>query len=296
MQMPDETNPVVVVEGDALESLRSLPDGCVQCCVTSPPYWGGLRDYGGEGQIGLERDPADYVTALSRVFLEVRRVLNDAGALWLNIGDVFAASGKGGGGSRGGRKAWETVKERKGFRMPPTGYKMKDLTLAPFQVADRLRRDGWYLRQTVVWEKPSAVEPVRLDRPSSSHEYLFLFAKSEDYATRNPGESWWNSSVWQVPTESHPDHPAAMPRELVRRCVVAYSSPDDVVLDPFGGSGTTGHAAVENDRRALLLELSPAYAAIARRRVAEALGMGRGSLLAALPAASLFPDTEERAG
>lgn len=260
---------VRILQGDCLEMLKTLPASSVQTCVTSPPYCGGLRDYGCDGQIGLERDPADYVAALSRVFLEVRRVLSASGALWLNIGDTFAASGKGGGGSAGKRGSWDTVSERKGFRMPPDGYKMKDLTLVPFQVADRLRRDGWYLRQTVVWEKLSAVEPVRLDRPSSSHEYLFLFAKSETYATRDPGEKWWQASVWRVPSDVCADHPATMPRELARRCVVASSSRGGIVLDPFGGAGTTGLVAEQEGRRAVLIELNPQYAAMARRRIVQ---------------------------
>ena len=292
VELPTEGEPVRVIEGDALESLRHLPSESVACCVTSPPYWGGLRDYGQPGQLGLERRPEDYVSALSVVFGEVRRVLEPGGSLWLNVGDVYAASGKGGGGSAGGRTSWATVRDRKGFRMPPDGYKMKDLTLVAFQLADRLRRDGWYLRQTVVWEKPSAAEPARLDRPSVSHEYVYLFAKSEDYATRGPGERWWNSSVWRIPPDLSADHPATMPLELARRCVAASSSPGGVVLDPFGGSGTTGVAAVAADRRAVLLELNPEYAAIARRRVAEAMGMGAGSLLRALPQPSLFGEGE----
>jgi site-specific DNA-methyltransferase (cytosine-N4-specific) len=280
IEMPTEAEPVKLLEGDCLEVMPTLPTG-FKCCVTSPPYWGGLRDYGMPAQLGLERDPSGYVAAMVTVFGEVRRLLLEDGVLWLNIGDVYAASGKGGGGCQGDRVSWETVKDRKGFRMPPSGYKMKDLTLVPFQVADALRRDGWYLRKTVIWEKPAATEPERLDRPSLSHEYLFLFAKSEHYATRNPGEKWWGSSVWRIGPNLNGDHPATMPRELARRCVVSSSKPGDLILDPFGGSGTTGHVAIATGRRAVLIELNPEYLEMGRTRVATAMGRGPGSLFAA---------------
>jgi site-specific DNA-methyltransferase (cytosine-N4-specific) len=129
-------------------------------------------------------------------------------------------------------------------------------------------------------EKPAATEPMRLDRPSLAHEYLFLFAKSEDYATRNPGEKWWGRSVWNIGPDQNADHPATMPRELVRRCVVSSSKPGDLILDPFGGSGTTGHVAIATGRRAVLVELNPAYLDYARTRIDTAMGLGPGSLFA----------------
>jgi DNA modification methylase len=244
-----------ILEGDCTKVMRELAENSVHCCVTSPPYWGGLRDYGHAAQLGLERDPAAYVTALVEVFRDVRRVLRGDGCLWLNVGDVYAASGKGGGGSAGERDCWSTVRERKGFRMPPAGYKMKDLTLVAFQVADALRRDGWYLRSTVIWRKHAATEPMRLDRPAVSHEYLFLLAPSEQYQCRGVGEPWWGHSVWD-------------PSELARRCIVTGCPEGGTVLDPFGGAGTTGLVADQLQRNAVLVELNPDYIAIARRRIA----------------------------
>jgi site-specific DNA-methyltransferase (cytosine-N4-specific) len=270
--MPADGRPYSIAQGDCRGWLKSLPAGFVAAVVTSPPYWGGLRDYGNESQLGLERDPAGYVDALSDLFIEVRRVLKPTGSLWLNIGDAYAASGKGGGGSAGGRACWGTVAERKGFRMPPAGYKMKDLTLVPFQVADRLRRDGWYLRATVVWRKPAAVEPMRADRPAVSHEYLFQFAAAEQYRAANPGEAWWGHSVWDITQDRDGLHPAAMPLELARRCIVASTAAGDIVADPFAGSGTTGHAALLNGRRFVGCELNEGYADHARRRLAHAWG------------------------
>jgi site-specific DNA-methyltransferase (cytosine-N4-specific) len=258
---------VTIHEGDALTALRTLPAGLARCCVTSPPYWGGLRDYGHAGQLGAERQPADYVAALVEVFAEVRRVLTDDGSLWLNLGDVYAAGGKGGGGRAAGRACWSSVRERKGYRMPPAGFKMKDLTLVAFAVADALRRDGWYLRSTVVWRKASAVEPMRADRPAVSHEYVFLLTKSRRSATQDPGEHWWGHTVWDIPHGPASGHSAPMPEELARRCVVASSRVGDTVLDPFGGAGTTGLLAQRNDRHAVLIELNPDSAAMARVRL-----------------------------
>lgn len=264
-----------VIQGDCRDVMRSLiAEGVrVQCVVTSPPYWGGLRDYGVDGQLGIEREPSQYVENLCDVSRYVSALMADDGCLWLNVGDVYAASGKGGGGSRGGRASWETVRERKGFRMPPPGYKMKDLTLVPFQLADRLRRDGWYLRSTIIWRKPSAVEPTRLDRPSSSHEYVFLLAKREHYAVRNPSAKWWNSTVWDIRTDSDASHPAAMPSELAERCILAGSRPGDIVFDPFMGSGTVASVAQRLGRRWLGSELNGEYVKLIEARTKGTLGL-----------------------
>ena len=250
--------------GDCREIMRRwIVEGVkAQMCITSPPYWGGLRDYGHSDQIGLERDPDDYVAVLVDVFRMVRALLVESGTLWLNVGDVFAASGKGGGGSAGDRASWSSVRERKGFRMPPAGYKMKDLTLVPFALADALRRDGWYLRQTIIWRKPSAVEPMRLDRPATSHEYVFMLAKSEHYYSRNPGEKWWGHSVWDIRSDADAGHPAMMPSGLAARCVLAGTELGDVVLDPFMGSGTTARVAESLGRKWIGCELNPEYAAM----------------------------------
>lgn len=248
---------------------RSLPlrDACVQTVVTSPPYWGGLRDYGHAAQVGMERDPSAYVATLVAVFREVRRVLRPDGTVWLNLGDVYAASGKGGGGNRGNRACWETVRERKGFRMPPAGFKQKDLTLVAFAAADALRADGWYLRSVIVWRKKSATEPMRRDRPAVSHEYVFMFAAAESYVAENPGESWWGHSVWDINTDADARHPAAMPSELARRCIIVGCPVGGLVLDPFIGSGTVSRVAERLDRRCVGVDLS--YQALATELTAQ---------------------------
>lgn len=165
-------------EGDALTVLRDLPSASVQCCVTSPPYWG-LRDYGTEGGIGLEGSPEEYVAALVAVFSEVKRVLRDDGVLWLNLGDSYSAGGRGG-GPPGGKQSTNRG-ALLGPTSPPEGYAPKNLLGLPWRVAFALQADGWYLRSDVIWAKRNCMPESVTDRPTKSHEYVFLLAKSQRY-------------------------------------------------------------------------------------------------------------------
>ena len=268
---------VRILTGDCRHVLRTLPDESVHCVVTSPPFFK-LRDYDAEGQIGREESPSDFAEALSEAFAETRRVLRADGCMWLQLGDTYAASGNGGGGSLvAKRRQWTGAHLRKGWRRQPLGFKEKDITLAPFVVADTLRADGWYLRGTIIWDKVVATEPPRLDRPSTAHEYLFLLAKSERYRVRDPGEPWFLSTVWSIrPQPTYTGHSAVMPAELARRCITCSTDPGDTVLDPFGGAGTTGMVADRLGRDAILIELNPAYAELARRRIEGDAGMFAG--------------------
>jgi site-specific DNA-methyltransferase (cytosine-N4-specific) len=259
---------VRILQGDCRDVLSTIAAESIQACVTSPPFFR-QRDYCVDGQIGQEATPADLAEALSGVFAEVKRILRPNGVLWLQLGDTYAAGGNGGGGKLvAKRRQWTGAHERKGWRRQSPGFKEKDITLTPFVVADTLRADGWYLRGTIIWNKETATEPPRLDRPSTAHEYLFLLTKAETSSVRDPGEPWFRSTVWTIrPQPSWVDHPAVMPAELARRCIVCSTAPGDLVLDPFGGSGTTGLAADRIGRDALLIELNPAYAETARRRI-----------------------------
>ncbi|TGE35896.1 site-specific DNA-methyltransferase [Desulfosporosinus fructosivorans] len=167
--------------GNSLEIIETLPSESVHCCVTSPPYWR-LRDYGVEGQIGLEQTPEEYVNKLVNVFRAVRRVLRTDGTLWLNLGDSYASGGQGGGGSfTTERSAWKGKDKIKGWRSAPSGLKNKDLVGIPWMVAFALRADGWFLRTDIIWEKPNAMPSSVRDRPTRSHEYIFLLSKSSRY-------------------------------------------------------------------------------------------------------------------
>ncbi len=170
----------VVVNADCLATLRGTPAGSVQTCVTSPPYFG-LRDYGVDGQIGLEQTPEDYAAAMVAVFREVRRVLADDGTLWLNIGDSYASTSTYNAPrtSKGEFGRVEASKQPNGG-IPP-GCKPKDLIGIPWMLAFALRADGWYLRQDIIWHKPNPMPESVRDRCTKAHEYVFLLSKSERY-------------------------------------------------------------------------------------------------------------------
>lgn len=251
-----------IICGDCLEVLKTLPAESVDCCITSPPYYG-LRDYGIGGQIGLEPTPEAYVARLVEVFREARRVLKDDGTLWLNIGDSYATNG----GSRSygsydnstGRGDAPT-----GNRKAPNGIKSKDLIGIPWMVAFALRADGWYLRSDIIWQKPNCMPESVTDRPTKSHEYLFLLSKSQRYyydaeavkekSIDPPGTSRGGSlsrvgnddfvaqnnhkggpslssgyrnkrTVWTIPTKPFSQaHFATFPEKLVEPCILAGTS------------------------------------------------------------------------
>lgn len=167
--------------GDCIEVMREMDAESVQTCVTSPPYWG-LRDYGHDGQIGLEETPEAYVARLVDVFREVRRVLRDDGTLWLNLGDLYAA---GGNGSRDSERWPKQSRNANGFRSEHAkkghGVKPKDLVGIPWRVAFALQADGWYLRSDIIWAKPNPMPESVTDRPTKAHEYVFLLSKSARY-------------------------------------------------------------------------------------------------------------------
>jgi len=170
--------------GDAIQVLQTLPEKSVQCCVTSPPYWG-LRDYGIHGQLGLESTPEEYVAKMVNVFGEVRRVLRDDGTLWLNLGDSYTANERGKSSTMGSRSETfhgqsKTFHPDKPFKLDH-GLKPKDLVGIPWRVAFALQADGWYLRSDIIWSKPNPMPESVTDRPTKAHEYVFLLSKSQRY-------------------------------------------------------------------------------------------------------------------
>jgi DNA modification methylase len=201
------------------------------------------------------------------VFDEVQRVLRDDGSLWLNLGDSFTSGGR----------TWRAPDRKNPIRAmsvrPPTpeGLKAKDLIGVPWRLAFALQARGWYLRADVVWNKPNCQPESVKDRPTRSHEYVFLLTKSEKYfydsaAVRGPNERNLRT-VWDINTQPFADaHFATFPPALVERCLSLTSRPGDMVLDPFLGSGTTGQVAMAMDRRFIGVELNPSYAEVALRR------------------------------
>lgn len=169
-----------ILHGDALAMLRTLPDACVHAVVTSPPYWGGLRDYGVPGQLGLEQSPQEYIERMVEVFAEVRRVLRADGTLWLNMGDCYANDGKWG-GTTGGKHAQALHGEPIGRSRRRTDLTPKNLVGMPWRLAFALQEDGWILRSDIIWHKPNPLPEPVTDRPTRAHEYIFLLAKSHRY-------------------------------------------------------------------------------------------------------------------
>ena len=167
---------VSILQGDCLDVLKTLPDQSIQCCVTSPPYYG-LRDYGVSGQIGLEETPEIYINKLVAVFQEVKRVLKDDGTLWVNMGDSYWANRPTNGQSYNDN---EVRRKRAGGSERPD-IKPKDLIGIPWMLAFALRADGWWLRSDIIWAKPNPMPESVTDRPTKSHEYIFLLAKSQHY-------------------------------------------------------------------------------------------------------------------
>ncbi len=298
----------VILEGNCLETLSTLPDNSVHTCITSPPYWG-LRDYGHDDQLGLEPTPEEYVQNLVEVFREVRRVLRDDGTLWLNIGDTYV-SNQGDRNKVGGFQANPDPDRSKAesamsFKKRVGDLKPKDLVGIPWMVAFALRKDGWYLRQDIIWNKPSVMPESVQDRCTKSHEYIFLFSKSQKYyfdneSIKEPATSTDNSfrnrditklnntpgrtrmgglttnhyetrnkrSVWTIPTKPFKGaHFATYPPALIEPCILAGSPEDGIVLDPFFGAGTTGLVALENNRQYIGCEINPEYIKIAEERL-----------------------------
>jgi DNA modification methylase len=272
---------LTLLQGDALEKLQSLESKSVQCCVTSPPYWG-LRDF--DSQLGLEPTPEAYIANMVAMFREVDRVLRDDGTLWLNIGDRYTSD-------------------------------TKELCGIPWRLAFALQADGWYLRSDIIWHKPNPMPESVTDRPTKAHEYIFLLTKQERYfydadAIREKSSEdtkpqnrsmdskmaeygngiknnndfmrteWYKPefrnkrSVWTIPTQPYAAaHFATFPEELPKLCILAGSKLGDTVLDPFAGSGTTGQVAIELGRKAILIELNPNYCEMIRVRCTTTIGM-----------------------
>lgn len=404
---------VRIINADVLDGLAQLEDESVHCAVTSPPYWG-LRDYGADGQIGLEPTLSEHIDKLVQVFREVRRVMRSDATLWLNYGDGYAGTGKSGGGEDGERRGLSgygaEARNGKGtWQPPPNGLKPKDLLMMPERLAIALQEDGWWVRSRIIWHKPNPMPESVTDRPTKSHEHIWLLSKAPRYyydaeairerADNVPGKmpDGWDTGagghgsfhrngrekgakigakgnangfrggsyvggepgprtavgnvenetlsrnardVWTIATASFAEaHFATFPPELAERCIkagtsekgccaecgapwiretsVSYENPGNrttngarslanreitagfaqrlekrtsttgwrasctcnagvahcTVLDPFGGAGTTGLVADRLQRNAILIELNPEYAEMARRRIEKEAGL-----------------------
>ncbi len=296
---------ITIYHGDCRDVLATLPDESLHCCVTSPPYWG-LRDYGCDGQLGLEATPEEYVEKLIGVFREVRRVLHEDGTLWLNLGDTYN-------GYMANQRA-TSISERNQHARPKfdsghgprtRGLKSKDMVGIPWRVAFALQADGWYLRSDIIWSKPNPMPESVTDRPTKAHEYVFLLSKSQRYyfdsdavkeqsvsdhpsgngyarpeqrsrGGRGSATHWAPTkernirSVWSITAAPFPGaHFAVMPPKLIMPCIKAGCPKGGVVLDPFAGAGTVPYVARELGYGAVAVELNTDYCEIAAKRLAQ---------------------------
>jgi DNA modification methylase len=293
--------------GDCRETMRKWATNGIkaQTCVTSPPYYG-LRDYGHEGQIGLEETPVEYIKSMVEVFRCVWDVLEDDGTLWLNIGDSYAGSGKGPAGNLGLKNDERNMTHTKTSGSIPLNCKPKDLIGIPWMLAFALRADGWYLRQDIIWHKPNPMPESVQDRCTKAHEYIFLLSKSQKYyydneSIKDPVKQDWGTrdrtdgkyhnegsglqphsgleksyemankrSVWTVNTKPYAGaHFAVFPQELIEPCIMAGSPVGGIVLDPFMGSGTTAQVSQNLGRQYLGCELNQEYKSLQDKRLRQ---------------------------
>jgi DNA modification methylase len=305
-----------ILQGDVRERLAELPPDSFDCIVTSPPYWG-LRDYGVGGQIGLEPTLAGYLDTMVDVCRDLRRVLKPSGTFWLNVGDSYANKPLGtfnGGGFKdssamsGGRDMGGVATSGVADKLVGSGLKPKDLCMVPNRLANRLQEDGWYVRSEIIWHKPNPMPESVTDRPTNSHEKIWLLTKAErywydaeaireidsgkpsgngfvrderlTYAGRGGSGQWLPGggrnarNVWTIASQPYSEaHFATFPPELAERCIKAGCPVGGQVLDPFGGAGTTGLVADRLGRDATMIELNPAYINLIKDRIAQDAGM-----------------------
>jgi len=294
--------------GNSLEKIDEIEEKSVQAIITSPPYWG-LRDYSADGQLGEELVPEDFVKTLTLLFNKSKRVLKDDGTLWLNIGDTYF--GAKGGHWEGGNSITNDAtggNYRMQRKAPPKHHRLKtkDLTGIPWMLAFSLQKDGWYLRQDIIWHKPNPMPEAVKDRCVKSHEYIFLLSLKSKYyfdyeaiqekaiyvgdnrasrgdsrrdvllansmaAKSQPtGEFRNKRSVWSINTaQSGEAHFAVFPEKIPELCIKAGTKEGDIVLDPFMGSGTTANVAKRLGRKWIGIELNEDYAKFINTKTAQ---------------------------
>jgi DNA modification methylase len=262
--------PWALVNGDALRVLKTLPDDLADCVVTSPPYYW-QRDYGVKEQSGQEDTIAEYVSNLTRVFRQVRRVLKPTGVAFLVLGDTYY-SGRGRPHGGDPKQIWRGVAREKyrAVDRPGMGLPRKSLIGIPWRVALALQKDGWVLRSAVTWRKPKGLaEPSVRDRPWNASETVFILAKRSNYWFDRRGlggqEDLWE--IYAPNAQRSYRHAAPFPEALVERCLACGCKKGGLVLDPFAGSGTTLTVAVRRGSPAIGVDLNSQYCRLAQRRI-----------------------------
>ena len=298
------------LEGNCIDKIKELEDNSIDCVVSSPPYFG-LRDYGVDGQFGLEKTYQDYLANTVKVFETFKPKLKDTATIWWNVGDSYNQNQSAGDRVSKYSKKQKTNQGNLGFKIESQkNLKVKDLLMIPNRVAIALQEAGWYIRSEIIWHKPNPMPESVKDRPTSSHEKIWLITKNKKYyydaesikeptktkpAKRNKmgegyqadytkgkrfseGERVWGSllknkrNVWTITTKPFKGaHFATFPKDLIEPCIKAGCPEGGIVLDPFAGAGTTGLVAKENNRDAILIELNGEYLAMAKKRIETVL-------------------------
>jgi DNA modification methylase len=305
------------LQGNCIDKIKELKDNSIDCVVSSPPYFG-LRDYGVDGQFGLEKSYQEYIANTVKVFETFKPKLKDTATIWWNVGDSY---------SSGLRKSTtnQSLRGSKDYGVTRTpvqnGIKEKDLLMIPNRVAIALQDDGWWIRSEIIWHKPNPMPESVKDRPTNSHEKIWLITKNKKYyydadairepcteSTKQRYKSGWNGNekrdfpgsqqnnfskyigsekskqdalkgknkrnVWTVTTKPCKEaHFATFPKDLIEPCIKAGCPENGIVLDPFGGAGTTGIVAKSLNRQSILIELNSEYIKIAKKRAEKEFGL-----------------------
>ena len=307
---------IKILQGNCIDKIKELEDNSIDCVVSSPPYFG-LRDYGVNGQFGLEKTYQDYLANTVKVFETFKPKLKDTATIWWNVGDSYSS------GSRTSTTN-QSLRGNKNYGVTRTpiqkNIKEKDLLMIPNRVAIALQEAGWYIRSEIIWHKPNPMPESVRDRPTSCHEKIWLITKNKKYyydadairepvaqgtitrlseknlknqkgSTRGNGgmrsngnmkpvgnmETKNKRNVWTVTTKPFKgSHFATFPKDLIEPCIKAGCPEDGIVLDPFGGAGTTGIVASLNNRNSILIELNPEYIKLAKDRIEKELGLFNG--------------------
>ena len=309
---------ITFLQGNCLDKIQELDDNSIDCVVSSPPYWG-LRDYGVEGQLGLETTYQEHIKNIVEIFRAMKPKLKETATIWLNYGDSYAATVN-------GTKVKDIKNDDRGFVDKPFStiqgvLKPKDLVMIPNRIAIALQDDGWWIRSEIIWHKPNPMPESVKDRPTSAHEKIWLITKNKKYyydadaikepcteSTKQRYKSGWNGNekrdfpgsqqnnfskyigtekskqdalkgrnkrnVWTITTKPCKEaHFATFPKDLIEPCIKAGCPEGGIVLDPFGGSGTTGIVSKHLKRKAILIELNEEYISIAKKRINKEFGL-----------------------
>ena len=301
---------IKILQCNCKDKIKELEDNSIDCVVSSPPYFG-LRDYGVNGQFGLEKTYQDYLANTVKVFETFKPKLKDTATVWWNVGDSYNSTNgfcrNKGKFKRKGRDGGSNHKKL----FKDNIIKEKDLLMIPNRVAIALQEAGWYIRSEIIWHKPNPMPESVKDRPTSCHEKIWLITKNKKYyydadaikektltfdsnirdrdttkLNNTPGRSKMGGlkennyltknkrNVWTVTTKPFKgSHFATFPKDLIEPCIKAGCPENGTVLDPFGGAGTTGIVSALNNRNAILIELNPEYIKIAEDRIEKELGL-----------------------